>query len=131
MKRRANVITFTNGYHGLTVGALTVTGDWTSHRPLLRHEEMGCSFHDTTIRAGTETCIWYKNQLEAVYCVAGGGEIEDLETGQIHPIGDGTLYALNGHERHCLRAREDMRMSCVFNPPSPARRCTIGRAPTH
>jgi len=24
--------------------------------------------------------------------VAGKGEIEDLETGEIHPISDGTLY---------------------------------------
>jgi len=92
-------------------------GNWTSHRLLVRDEGMGFSFHDTTIHAGTETYIWYKNHLEAVYCVAGAGEIEDLETGEIHQIADGTMYALNGHERHYLRAREDMRMICVFNPP--------------
>jgi L-ectoine synthase len=92
------------------------SGNWVSHRLLLRHEAMGFSLHDTTIHAGTETCIWYKNHLEAVYCVAGEGEIEDLDTGEIHQISDGTLYALNGHERHYLRARGDMRMICVFNP---------------
>ncbi len=91
-------------------------GNWTSRRLLLRHEDMGFSFHDTTIFAGTETYIHYKNHLEAVYCVAGEGEIEDLESGEIHPISDGTMYALNGHERHYLRARKDMRMICVFNP---------------
>ncbi len=91
-------------------------GNWVSRRLLLRHENMGFSFHDTTIFAGTETYIHYKNHLEAVYCVAGEGEIEDLESGKIHPISDGTLYALNGHERHYLRAREDLRMICVFNP---------------
>jgi L-ectoine synthase len=52
-----------------------------------------------------------------VYCVAGEGEIEDLESGITTQIEDGTLYALNGHERHFLRARKDMRMVCVFNPP--------------
>lgn len=92
-------------------------GNWVSRRLLLKHEGMGFSMHDTTIRAGTETYIWYKHHLEAVYCVAGHGEVEDLETGQIHSIKDGTLYALNGHERHYLRAFEDMRMICVFNPP--------------
>jgi L-ectoine synthase len=91
-------------------------GNWVSRRLLLRHEEMGFSLHDTTIFAGTETYIHYKNHLEAVYCVGGEGEIEDLETGEVHPISDGTLYALNGHERHYLRARSDLRMVCVFNP---------------
>jgi L-ectoine synthase len=27
------------------------------------------------------------------------------------------MYALNGHEKHYLRARTQMRMVCVFNPP--------------
>jgi L-ectoine synthase len=91
-------------------------GNWVSRRLLLRDEKMGFSLHDTTIFAGTETYIHYKNHLEAVYCVGGEGEIEDLGTGEIHPLADGTMYALNGNERHYLRARTDMRMVCVFNP---------------
>ncbi|MFZ0254887.1 MAG: ectoine synthase [Gammaproteobacteria bacterium] len=92
-------------------------GNWVSRRFLLRNDEMGFSLHETTIFAGTETYIHYKNHLEAVYCVGGEGEIEDLETGRTYKIGHGTLYALNKHERHYLRARTDMRMICVFNPP--------------
>jgi L-ectoine synthase len=91
-------------------------GNWVSRRFLLRDDEMGFSLHHTTVFAGTETFIHYKNHLEAVYCVGGEGEIEDLETGQRYDIRDGTLYALNNHERHHLRARTDMRMVCVFNP---------------
>lgn len=91
-------------------------GNWVSRRLLLRNDGMGFSFHETTIFAGTETYIHYKNHLEAVYCVAGEGEIEDLESGQVHPIVDGTMYALNGHERHYLRARSNLRLICVFNP---------------
>lgn len=91
-------------------------GNWVSRRLLLRNDEMGFSLHETKIFAGTETFIHYKNHLEAVYCVGGEGEIEDLETGQIHNISDGTMYALNNHERHHLRAETDMRMVCVFNP---------------
>ena len=93
------------------------TGTWVSRRMLLKKDGMGFSFHDTTIFAGTETLIWYKNHLEAVYCVAGEGELEVIETGEIFKIGDGTMYALNGHEKHYLRAFSDMRMVCVFNPP--------------
>ena len=93
------------------------TGTWTSRRLLLAKDKMGFSFHDTLIHAGTETYIHYANHLEAVYCVGGEGEIEDLETGILHPIADGTMYALNGHERHKLRATTELRMICVFNPP--------------
>jgi len=92
-------------------------GNWTSRRLSLKEDEMGFSVNDTLIHAGTETYIWYKNHLEAVYCVQGKGEIEDLETGEIHPISDGTLYLLNKHDKHYLRATETMRMICVFNPP--------------
>jgi L-ectoine synthase len=90
---------------------------WNSRRLLLAHEGMGFSFHDTIIYAGTETHIWYKHHLEAVYCVQGKGEIEDLTTGEIHPIEDGTMYALDKHDEHLLRATEDMRLICTFNPP--------------
>ncbi|GAB4291319.1 MAG: ectoine synthase [Thiohalomonadaceae bacterium] len=92
-------------------------GNWVSRRFLLRDDGMGFSFHETTIFAGTETDIWYKHHLEAVYCVGGEGEIEDLATGSVHPIRDGTLYALDQHDRHKLRAFSDLRLVCAFNPP--------------
>jgi L-ectoine synthase len=92
------------------------TGTWTSRRFLLKEDGMGFSFHETIIHAGTETLIWYKSHLEAVYCVGGEGEIEVSDNGEVHQIKDGTMYALNGHERHKLRAHKDMRMICVFTP---------------
>lgn len=92
------------------------TGTWASRRMLLKDDGMGFSFHDTVIFAGTTTLIWYKNHLEAVYCVGGEGELEVLETGEIFPIKDGTMYALNNNEKHYLRAFSDMRLVCVFNP---------------
>ena len=55
--------------------------------------------------------------MEAVYCIQGEGEIEVIESGDIYPIRTGTLYALNGHEKHFLRATSDMHMMCVFTPP--------------
>ncbi|MBT8420918.1 MAG: ectoine synthase [Gammaproteobacteria bacterium] len=92
-------------------------GNWVSRRFLLRSDGMGFSFHETIIYAGTETYMWYKNHLEAVYCVGGEGELEDLETGKRYKIADGTIYALNGHEKHYMRAKADMRLICAFNPP--------------
>ena len=95
----------------------TVADTWRSRRFVLADDGMGFSFHETTMAAGTETTMWYKNHFEAVYCVGGHGELEDLATGEIHPISDGTMYALNEHDRHILRVVEEMRLICVFNPP--------------
>ncbi len=93
-------------------------GNWVSRRFVLDSDGAGFSFHETIIKAGTETRIWYKHHIEAVYCVGGNGEIEDLKTGEIHPIKDGTLYLLNDNDEHLLRGgSEDMRMICTFNPP--------------
>ena len=55
--------------------------------------------------------------MEAVYCVQGEGEIEVVESGDLYSIQPGTLYALNGHEKHRLRAASDLHLVCVFNPP--------------
>ena len=88
-----------------------------SRRFLLKKDGMGFSFHETILYAGTETYIWYKNHLEAVYCIAGEGEVEVLPNGPVYQIRPGTMYALNGHEKHYLRAKTDLRMMCVFNPP--------------
>jgi L-ectoine synthase len=93
------------------------SGTWTSRRLLLRRDGMGFSMHDTLIHAGTETYIWYANHLEAVYCVGGEGEIEVIDTGKVYPLKDGTIYALDKHEKHWLRAKTELRMICVFNPP--------------
>jgi L-ectoine synthase len=93
-------------------------GQWSSRRMLLKSDNMRFSFHETIIRKGTKTHIHYKNHLEAVYCVGGNGEIEDLTTGQRHKIYDGVMYALNLHDDHNLYGgTEDMRLICVFNPP--------------
>lgn len=91
--------------------------NWTSRRLLLAQDGMGFSMHDTILHAGTETKMWYKNHVEAVYCVEGEGEIVDLENDTVHPIKPGTLYALDKHDRHILKAKTRFRMICVFNPP--------------
>ncbi|WP_096188869.1 ectoine synthase [Evansella halocellulosilytica] len=91
--------------------------NWTSRRLILKDVGMGYSVHDTIIKAGTETHIWYQNHLEAVYCIEGEGEVVTLKDEKVHPISANTLYALDEHDEHLLRATTDMRMVCVFNPP--------------
>lgn len=91
---------------------------WQSVRMLLAGDNMGFSFHITTIFANTETHMQYKNHLEAVYCISGTGRIKDLATGDVHEITPGTLYVLNEHDKHVLYADDqDLVLACVFNPP--------------
>lgn len=90
---------------------------WVSRRLLLRKDGVGFSLHDTTMKAGTETDMWYKNHIEAVYCIEGEGEIDVLDENKTYPVTPGTLYVLNGHEKHRLRSKTDLRVVCVFNPP--------------
>lgn len=90
---------------------------WQSVRMLLADDNMGFSFHITTIFADTETHMHYKNHLESVYCISGKGEIKDLGTGKTHSITPGTLYVLDKHDKHILYAHEELSLACVFNPP--------------
>jgi L-ectoine synthase len=109
-----------------------VAENWESTRLLLKGDGMGFSFHITTIYPGTETCIWYKNHLESVYCIDGEGEVEVLagkegdgkaevenggNGGKIYKISPGTIYVLDQHDRHLLRAKTALKLACVFNPP--------------
>ena len=90
---------------------------WVSRRFLLARDGMGFSMHETVLHAGSETEMEYKHHLEAVYCIGGEGEIQLLPDGPTWAIRPGTLYALDGHERHVLRAKSELRMVCVFDPP--------------
>lgn len=92
-------------------------GNWESTRLLLRDDHMGFSFHITTIYQGADFRMHYQNHLESVYCLSGEGEVEVLADGSVHPITAGTLYILDQHDQHILRAFSEMKMACVFNPP--------------
>ncbi|MBU3032350.1 ectoine synthase [Paracoccus marinaquae] len=90
---------------------------WSSVRMLLADDKMGFSFHITTLEAGSEHTFHYKNHFESVYCMSGKGSITDLATGETHQITPGVMYALNLHDKHILRAEQELVMACCFNPP--------------
>ena len=92
-------------------------GNWESTRLLLADDNMGFSFHITTIFKGADFRMHYQNHLESVYCLSGEGEVEALADGSVHPITAGTLYILDQHDQHILRAFTEMKMACIFNPP--------------
>lgn len=94
------------------------SGNWVSKRIVLGGDRVGFSFHETTIKAGTDNEFHYANHVEAVWLVEGEGELIDLsDGGTVYPLAPGTMYLLNEHERHRVIARTQLRMLCVFNPP--------------
>jgi len=92
-------------------------GNWESTRLLLKNDDMGFSFHITTIYQGADFQMHYQHHLESVYCISGEGEVETLADGNKHAISPGTIYILDKHDKHILRAFKEMKLACVFNPP--------------
>lgn len=88
-----------------------------STRLLLKNDNMGFSFHITTIYRGAELNLHYQNHLESVYCISGYGEVELDADGTKYAIEPGTMYALDKNDKHILRGFEEMKVACVFNPP--------------
>src|SRR6266480_7703269 len=93
------------------------TENWSSFRFLHKADGMGVTLTDAILEPGLDQVFWYQNHLEAVYCLEGEGTIEDLATGDRYLIKPGTLYALDKHDRHRLKAKTKMRVICTFVPP--------------
>jgi L-ectoine synthase len=94
-----------------------VSRNWESTRLLLKADNVGFSFHITTMYAGTSTPMCYRNHFESVYCISGSGSIENSATGERHVIEPGTIYILDQHDEHVLHATTELTLACVFNPP--------------
>ncbi len=108
VKTRADVIGTKGEAHG---------DKWHSLRLLHQEDGMGVTLTDTILEEGFEMVLWHKNHLEAIYCLEGEGTVEELDSGTIHEIKPGTLFAMNEHDRHRIRAITRMRVICTFIPP--------------
>jgi L-ectoine synthase len=93
-------------------------GNGTSHRLLTETDGMGFTVCHTVVAAGTESLLEYRRHLEACYCIAGEGEVEDMD-GNVYPIRPGDIYVLDKHDKHYLRggSDKDLILVSVFNPP--------------
>jgi len=88
-----------------------------SRRLLLAGDGVGYSLHDTIVKQGSEQHLQYKNHIESNYCISGEGEVEDVATGEKHAIGPGSIYVLDKHDAHIVRAtKSDLRFICIFTP---------------
>ena len=87
-----------------------------SRRILLAADGLGYSLHDTICKAGTEQRLHYKNHIETNYVIEGQGTVENTASGKVYDLSPGTVYVLDRHEAHILRAGTDMRIVCIFKP---------------
>lgn len=87
-----------------------------SRRILLAADGLGYSLHDTICKAGSEQLLHYKNHVETNYVIEGAGEVQNVATGEVFALTPGSVYVLDQHEAHILRAFADMRIICVFTP---------------
>ena len=93
------------------------SGDhWHSFRLLHEEDGMQVTLTDSILEAGFEMQLWQKNHLEACYCLEGEGTVEEVDSGTVHEIRPGTLYAMNNHDKHRIKARTQMRIICTFYP---------------
>ncbi len=89
---------------------------WSSRRFLLAEDGVGFSVNETTVDAGSEQTLWYKHHIEANYVIDGEGEVENVATGEVFSLRPGSIYVLDRHEKHRLRAHTRLRLVCVFTP---------------
>ena len=89
---------------------------WWSLRLLHEEDGMGVTLTDSILEPGFDMVLWQKNHLEACYCLEGEGTVEELDSGVTHEIKPGTLYAMNDHDRHRIRAKTRMHIVCTFHP---------------
>lgn len=92
-------------------------GNWRSRRFVLAKDGVGFSFHDTHLKAGTESEFWYANHVECVYVYEGTGTLVNRETGEEFELKPGTMYLLDKHDQHTVKPTTDIHCACVFNPP--------------
>ncbi|GAA2506572.1 ectoine synthase [Streptomyces sp. NPDC059506] len=92
-------------------------GNGLSRRLLTEEDGMGYTLTDTVVYKGTSSALQYERHLEACYCIEGSGAVRTVD-GEVIPIKQGTMYALDKHDAHHLIAsdHEDFRLVCVFSP---------------
>ena len=89
---------------------------WRSLRLLHEEDGMGVTLTDSILEPGFEMDLWQKHHLEACYCLEGVATLQELDSGTLHQIRPGTLYAMNNHDRHRIQAKTRMRIICTFYP---------------
>ena len=76
----------------------------------------GVSLHEETLEAGTSLDLCFEERARIVYCVAGRGDVINLETGEFFELRPGAVYAVDEGSRHMIETKSRMRLLSVFTP---------------
>ncbi len=88
-----------------------------SARYLTADEDMGFSYNENTVAAGTDLTVWLKHHWEVNYIVSGRGDVTDLADQRQWSLRPGVLYVVGPNDRHRLRFTEDECHISIFYPP--------------
>ena len=94
----------------IAVACAGLPGVWTSSRYLLREDGVGFTMTQTTVAAGQSQTMEYKNHVEANLIIEGEATLTDITNDKVYELGPGSMYTLDGNERHRLEARTDLRI---------------------
>ena len=86
-------------------------------RYLNRDDSCGLTISIPRGSAGTDAILWYKHHVEANYILEGEVTLEDLTTGEKRELRPGSLYVVGPRDRHRVRAKTDIYIMSIFNPP--------------
>lgn len=90
---------------------------WRSLRLVLAGDGLPYSLHESTVDAGQTLRFRYRSHSETVYCVAGGGTVEDVAGGEVADLRPGTVYSVGVGDEHVVRTDSQTTFLCVFVPP--------------
>lgn len=91
---------------------------WNSLRLLVKSDGMGFSLTETKVEPGATLGLHYKHHIEACFCLSGSATLTETETGKVHHIGPGMLYAPDMHDPHRVEVTSEtpFHLVCVFSP---------------
>ena len=89
---------------------------WKSRRFLLAGDGLPFSVHETTVAAGTELWLRYRNHSETVYCLRGRASLEVVSESRTLVLAPGVFYSVGIGEEHILRTLRETTFLCVFQP---------------
>lgn len=73
-------------------------------------DNVGFSYYETTVAAGTETPLHHPDDIDAVWMIEGNEELTDRDNEATYSMAPGTRYLLSGHEREAIVAHTQLRM---------------------
>ena len=97
-------------------GTKVIASGADSVRYIVAADNAGFSVSDVRATGPTEATLHYKHHTEACVVIEGEGTIEDLTTGEVHPLKPGSIYVLYPGERNHLRIPNELRVIAIFNP---------------